>query len=205
MIVVRETVTVSRWLFGRKQMKSLGAMHGGRRPAAVSSGFLAALFLLAGATYSFAHKVVDVRMVATPEAVYFDPAGIHIEPGDTVRWIRVGGYHSTTAYHPSNSNHELRIPKQAKPWDSGVLTCTYPGPNSTFKHTFTVEGVYDYFCRPHEQAGMVGRIIVGKPLPGPGAEPFGYAPDKGWKPVPKPAREHFPSIEKIMSKGSVSP
>ena len=32
----------------------------------------------------------------------------------------------------------------------------------------TVEGVYDYFCAPHEMAGMVGRIIVGRP----GAQPF---------------------------------
>ena len=28
---------------------------------------------------------------------------------------------------------------------------------------FTVTGVYDYFCIPHEEAGMVGRIIVGSP------------------------------------------
>ena len=29
--------------------------------------------------------------------------------------------------------------------------------------TLTAEGIYDYFCVPHEHAGMVGRIIVGNP------------------------------------------
>ncbi len=24
----------------------------------------------------------------------------------------------------------------------------------------SVEGIYDYFCKPHEFAGMVGRIVV---------------------------------------------
>ena len=24
-------------------------------------------------------------------------------------------------------------------------------------------GVYDYYCQPHEMAGMVGRIVVGEP------------------------------------------
>ena len=32
--------------------------------------------------------------------------------------------------------------------------------------TFTVEGVYDYYCVPHEHAGMVGRIVVGTPAAG---------------------------------------
>ena len=68
-------------------------------------------------------------------------------------------------------------------------------PNETFSVTLTVEGVYDYFCIPHEHAGMVGRIIVGRPA-GPRVQPLEGA-------VPEPARRAFPSIEEIMRRGVV--
>ncbi len=62
-------------------------------------------------------------------------------------------------------------------------------------------GVYDYFCMPHEAAGMVGRIVVGRPV-GPGARPFDYfqgrAGARTWKPVPPAARQAFPPVERIM-------
>jgi hypothetical protein len=106
--------------------------------------------------------------------------------------------HTTTAYHPKNDHHSLRIPEGAAAWDSGFLV----KPGEHFDVTFTVEGVYDYYCMPHEQAGMVGRIIVGRPL-GPGALPFDYfkgQPDTAsWKPVPEAAQKAFPSIEQIMA------
>lgn len=147
---------------------------------------------------------VEVKLVQTPAGeTYFDPAGIHIAPGDTVRWVQMSGFHSITSYSPRNDNHELRMPKSAKPWDSGILLADHPKPGSTFEHVFTVPGVYDYFCRPHEMAGMVGRIIVGEPGDGPGTKPFGYAPNEHWKPVPEIAQKVFPSIAEIMQKGVV--
>lgn len=39
-----------------------------------------------------------------------------------------------------------------------------------WEYTFTVPGVYDVFCGPHEQYGMVMRIVVGEAT-GPGAQP----------------------------------
>jgi hypothetical protein len=63
------------------------------------------------------------------------------------------------------------------------------------------EGVYDYYCLPHEQAGMVGRIVVGQPS-GPGALPFDYFKGRpgasNWKPVPDAARKTFPAVERIV-------
>jgi plastocyanin len=69
----------------------------------------------------------------------------------------LGNLHATTAYHPRNANHSLRIPEAAAPWDSGLLVKS----GDTFEVTLT--DVYDYFCLPHEAAGMVGRIVVGRP------------------------------------------
>ena len=147
---------------------------------------------------------VEVKMIQTPAGnTNFDPAGVHIAPGDTVRWVQISGFHSVTAYHPSNDNHELRIPASAKPWDSDILLVSYPNRGSTFVHVFTVAGVYDYFCKPHEMAGMVGRIVVGDPGDGPGTKPFGYVPGEHWKPIPEVARKAFPPVAEILQKGTV--
>ena len=147
---------------------------------------------------------VEIKLVQTPDGrTYFDPVGVRIAPGDTVRWVQLSGFHSISAYHPSNDNHELRIPASAEPWDSDVLLADQPKPGSTFEHVFTVPGVYDYFCKPHEAAGMVGRIIVGSPADGPGTKPFGYAPGRKWKSIPDLARKTFPSVAEIMQNGTV--
>lgn len=163
------------------------------------------LLAVAPAGVQAAGKTVEVHLMMSADGAraYFDPAGIHIQAGDTVRWVQVANYHSVTAYDPSNDNHERRIPDRAKPWDSDILLGEYPAAGSTFEHRFTVEGVYDYYCKPHEAAGMVGRIVVGKPGDGPGPKHFGYAPGKHWKPVPEIAQKAFPSVEEIMRRGVV--
>ena len=144
---------------------------------------------------------VEIKLVQAPAGdAYFDPAGVRIAPGDTVRWVQMSGFHSITSYHPRNDNHELRIPESAEPWDSDILLADYPKSGATFERVFTVPGVYDYFCKPHEMAGMVGRIVVGEPGDGPGTKPFGYAPGEHWKPIPEVARKAFPPIADILQK-----
>jgi plastocyanin len=152
-----------------------------------------------------AANVIEVHMRNDASRVksWFEPVGIHIMPGQTVRWILDMDVHSAAAYHPKNGMHSLRIPEHAIPWDSGLMTSK----GAHFDHTFTVEGAYDYFCLPHEGDGMVGRIIVGKPGSGPGTLPFDYFKGKpgteSWLPVPAVARKVFPSIQVIMAKGIV--
>jgi plastocyanin len=144
---------------------------------------------------------VEIRMRsdARGEHVGFDPVGLLIQPGQTVRWTleSAGNPHTTTAYHPRNGKHSRRIPEKAEPWDSGFLVKE----GDHFEVILAVEGVYDYCCLPHEGAGMVGRIVVGRPS-GPGTLPFDYfagRPDAAdWLPVPDAARKGFPPIEAIV-------
>jgi plastocyanin len=127
--------------------------------------------------------------------VWFDPIGVLIKPGQTIRWTNLneGNSHTTTAYSPENFDRPLRIPKAAKSWDSDYLL-----PNETFSITFTEKGVYDYYCIPHEHAGMVGRIIVGGP------EPHGWMETAGANgDLPDVALQAFPSVEDIVQKGVV--
>lgn len=107
--------------------------------------------------------VHTVRMVTEEGEFHFEPHVVRVEPGDTVRWVLESGSHSATSYDPSNGK-PLRIPENADGWTSGVLRES----GATFAKTFQIEGVYDYFCVPHEGVGMVGTVVVGEAHDGPG-------------------------------------
>lgn len=145
-----------------------------------------------------------MRSDAIGSRVWFDPIGLYVQPGTTVRWIVRENVHTTTAYHPRNDRHSLRIPEGATSWDSGFLV----NPGDHFEVKLTVPGVYDYYCMPHEAAGMVGRIVVGKP-DGPGNLGFDYwvgrPGTEGWRPVPDAARRIFPDVERILAERRVHP
>jgi plastocyanin len=149
---------------------------------------------LAEAATSVTHEI-RIRGDATGARVGFDPVGLRIRPGQTIRWTNgdAGNSHTTTAYHPANFGRPRRIPAAATPWDSDYLL-----PEEGFSVTLTVEGVYDYFCVPHEHAGMVGRIIVGNP----DADAWMQDPRAGAD-LPQPALNGFPPVAEIMGKGIV--
>lgn len=136
--------------------------------------------------------VIRMRSDRLGSKVWFDPVGVLIEPGSTVRWVIAGGVHSTTAYHPAHGGRPLRIPEGAEPWDSGILT----RPGESFEAALTVPGVYDYFCLPHEAAGMVGRIVVAEPGAGAPDRPAGHA--GSWRAIPEAALRSFPEVERIV-------
>jgi plastocyanin len=102
----------------------------------------------------------DVAMLSDDTGHHFEPHVVWVETGGTVTWTNESGSHTTTAYH-SEFDKPSRIPDDADPWDSGMFS----EEGKTFDRTFDVEGVYDYFCIPHEYRGMVGTVIVGEPDP----------------------------------------
>lgn len=110
---------------------------------------------------------------------FYEPMGLFIEPGQTVKWTANNWGATITAFHPSNDNHELRIPEKAEPFDSGILGDLY---NRSFEHTFSVPGTYDYYAKHHEVLGLMGRIVVGQPG-GPAERPLGYGGRDGRAPV----------------------
>ncbi len=161
----------------------------------IGGGVLAGL---AGTGLPLAGEPVEVRMQGNSDGshVWFDPVGLHIRPGQTVRWINLdpGNSHTATAYHPKNFDRPLRMPEGAEPWNSDYLL-----PNESFAVTLTVEGVYDFFCIPHEHAGMVGRIVVGHP----GRSPAASVSAQAGGDIPEIALRAFPSIEEIMDRGVI--
>lgn len=170
-----------------------------RRAFLKQSGLAMAGFAVLGERFWTPPAIATIEMRSDPQgaATWFDPVGLYVEPGTTVRWIVRENVHTTTAYHPRNDRHSLRIPERATAWDSGYLV----QPGSHFEITLRVPGVYDYFCAPHEGAGMVGRIVVGK-HPGQ-ARAYDYWVGKpgtrGWRHVPDAARQNFPSVARILT------
>lgn len=166
-----------------------------RRVLQWGGGAVAALFAPRLAARSA--DVIEIRMAGRADGshVWFDPIGVHVLPGQTIRWINrdPANAHTATAYHPANYDRPRRIPAAARPWDSSYLL-----PDESYSITLTESGVYDYYCIPHERAGMVGRIIVG--APGSGRRKTGEGAGQG---LPEVALRSFPPVAEILENGIV--
>lgn len=106
--------------------------------------------------------------VPIPE-FYFEPTGLAVEPGDTVRFNMATPHHNVNAYHPA-FGYTQRVPDDVPPFSSPILSV-----GEYWLYTFETEGVHNIMCSPHELFGMVGSIVVGS-ASGPGANPVGEAP-----------------------------
>jgi plastocyanin len=137
------------------------------------SGFLAGIAILSLALAQQVHEVQliveEVEGKPVPE-FYFEPTGLYIEPGDTVRFVPVSAQHTATAYHTMQGKQQ-RVPEGVEPFSSPVIAL-----NSSWEYTFDTPGVYDLWCAPHELYGMVMRIVVGE-ASGPATEaPSDFSP-----------------------------
>jgi plastocyanin len=88
----------------------------------------------------------------------FLPAKVTIRVGQTVEWIAddPGHQHSITTDPSKVKDHSLaQVPRGAKPFTFRLID-----PGKSFRYRFTVPGTYKYVCPPHEEANMVGEVVV---------------------------------------------
>ncbi len=108
----------------------------------------------------------DADHVVDMTAVAFEPAELTVSQGDTVAWAHAGGEpHSVTAYADG-------VPDGAEYWASGGFDSEEAAVSGwedgegavrsgqSFVHTFEATGTHEYYCVPHEAAGMVGSVTV---------------------------------------------
>ncbi|WP_134670717.1 DUF5059 domain-containing protein [Halorussus marinus] len=108
----------------------------------------------------------DADHVVEMTAVSFDPAELTVERGDTVAFAFAEGEpHSITAY-------EDDLPEGADYWASGGFDDQAAAEagwengkgavqsGQAYVRTFEATGTHEYFCIPHEAAGMVGSVVV---------------------------------------------
>lgn len=100
---------------------------------------------------------------------FFDPVGLHVEPGDVVQFKIHGPVtHTATSFHPYYEGLPKRVPNE-KPYSSPPIAAEEPaegeegGPADSWLYRFTTKGVHDIACLPHFPLGMVMRIVVFDP------------------------------------------
>ncbi len=109
------------------------------------------LFGLFIANVSFAEDTtVEMLNKLDKRTMVFSQEIVRIDPGDTVFW------------KATNPGHNVQfISKKGVP--AGVAKFkSKVGKDTEF--TFTVPGIYAYWCVPHKTLGMIGFIIVGNDL-----------------------------------------
>lgn len=166
-----------------------------RRRFLVLGGGLAAALAAPALAQETPSAAIQMQGTARGERVWFAPVGLAVTPGTTIRFINRDpvNSHTATAYHPDLFGRQQRIPGRAEPWNSDYLL-----PDESFEVTLTVPGVYDYYCIPHELAGMVGRIVVGRP----GDDGWqGATPDSG--DLAEEIVAALPAVENILRAGRV--
>lgn len=130
----------------------------------VLAGATPRVALAAGKVHEIEMHIEEVPGRELPE-FFFNPVGLWVRPGDTVRWAAFSPHHTVTAYHRQHGKVH-RVPEGVGPFSSPVVPL-----GQSWEMTFTIPGVYDYWCAPHEQYGMVGRLVVDYPVQGPAREP----------------------------------
>lgn len=98
-----------------------------------------------------------------PFEFFFDPVGLHVEPGAVVQFEVHGPVtHTATSFHPYYEGLPKRVPKET-PYTSPPVAAEEDGPADSWLYRFTTSGVHDVVCLPHLPLGMVMRIVVFDP------------------------------------------
>ena len=109
------------------------------------------LFGLFIANVSFAEDTtVEMLNKLDKRTMVFSQEIVRINPGDTVFWK------ATNPGHNVQFISKKGVPAGVEKFKSKV------GKDTEF--TFTVPGIYAYWCVPHKTLGMIGFIIVGNDL-----------------------------------------
>lgn len=88
---------------------------------------------------------------------FFDPVGLHVDPGDVVHFPVVEDHiHTVSAFDPHYEGLPRRIPD-----DASIFTAPPIGGDESWLYRFDTAGVYDIACLPHFPLGMVMRVVVG--------------------------------------------
>ena len=92
----------------------------------------------------------------------YSPQSISINPGETITWTNIGGYHDVNGNINSITGNVFDNPESfyLNP-SSGSAT----NPTCIGSYTFSIPGIYSYDCSigNHAAQGMVGTITVGNP------------------------------------------
>ncbi len=108
-------------------------------------------------TLASEHSRARPALIVQMDGEAYEPSKVTISLGQTVKWKNNTGDPHTVTVVPDKAlvPADVALPKNAQPFDSGTIPA-----GMTFTHTFTVPGIYRYYCTLHEGNGMVGEVLV---------------------------------------------
>tara|TARA_Y100000590_G_C15017639_1_gene750095 strand:- start:123 stop:557 length:435 start_codon:yes stop_codon:yes gene_type:complete len=93
-----------------------------------------------------ADETVEMLNKLGKESMVYSKKIVRIDLGDTVFW------------KATNKSHNVEFIKGGVPNGVGKFKSKF---NVDTEYTFTIPGIYAYWCSPHKNMGMIGFVVVG--------------------------------------------
>eukprot|EP01026_Neomeris_dumetosa_P019336 TRINITY_DN177_c1_g1_i2.p1 TRINITY_DN177_c1_g1~~TRINITY_DN177_c1_g1_i2.p1 ORF type:complete len:156 (-),score=26.10 TRINITY_DN177_c1_g1_i2:8-475(-) len=102
---------------------------------------------------AFQASALDIKMGADDGSLVFVPAKATVKSGETITWINNKGFPHNIIFD------EDEVPEGV---DADALSQEeyLNAPGETHVVKLTTAGTYNYYCQPHQGAGMAGAITV---------------------------------------------
>ena len=107
--------------------------------------FILFSFLFLSSAYA-ANETIEMLNKQGKESMVYSKKVVKIDVGDTIFW------------KATDKGHNVEFIKGGVPEGVDKFKSKY---NVDVEYTFTVPGIYAYWCTPHKNMGMIGFIVVG--------------------------------------------
>ena len=109
--------------------------------------FASLIILTSFSTIAFAaNETIEMLNKQGNELMVYSKKVVKINVGDTVLW------------KATDKGHNVEFIKGGVPEGVEKFKTKY---NKDVEYTFTIPGIYAYWCTPHKSMGMIGFIVVG--------------------------------------------
>ena len=106
---------------------------------------------LAGCSGGGDEQDENTVLVGPDDQLVFEPADLTVTVGEEVTWVWESDTHNVIpSNQPDSADWSGTEGGEDQLYDEG----------HEYSHTFETAGVYEYYCSPHESAGMTGTITV---------------------------------------------
>tara|TARA_B100000965_G_scaffold364647_1_gene348460 strand:+ start:20 stop:454 length:435 start_codon:yes stop_codon:yes gene_type:complete len=107
--------------------------------------YLVFLFIYFSNAYA-ADETIEMLNKLEKESMIYSKKIVRINVGDTVFW------------KATDKGHNVEFIKDGTPKGIEKFKSKF---NKDTEYTFTVPGIYAYWCTPHKSMGMIGFVVVG--------------------------------------------
>ena len=98
-------------------------------------------------------NAATVKLGTDSGGLAFDPSTVTIKAGESVEWVNNAGF-----------PHNIVFDEDAIPGGVNAEALSHEdylnAPGEKVSTKFTEAGTYEYYCEPHQGAGMQGKVVV---------------------------------------------